>query len=437
MRKIFHIVILSFCVCFAFAQRVQKGTAKDKFVVETKVKAYANAIDSMSQLKDSLVNNPNANTRPNAYGMQLYVPTSFYHSTVMQQFGQHEICSNNVNVMTNRLVNSVLSGIYTSQPGLVTQTAGMLEKAGVVRTDMEYNLRSDALLSDKIDSVMLPMGDGFADVNLHVRRPQFWKFSGNGSLQFTQSYFTDNWYQGGDKSYSAMTIVNLKLNYDDRRKMQWENLFELQLGFQTNESDKYHNFKPTSNLMRLTSKFGYKAIKSWYYTAQIRMQTQLVSNYENNSMNKTTSILNPLDIAFSVGIDWKFQALNGRFKGNMYLAPATYDLRYVSNTDLARRYGIDEGCHTLHKFGPSASVNWEWAIFKNVSWNSRFYVISNFKYVNIEWENTFNFTINRYLSSKLFVYPKYDTSSEKYKEKGSTGYFMLKEWLSLGLNYNF
>jgi len=80
-------------------------------------------------------------------------------------------------------------------------------------------------------------------------------------------------------------------------------------------------------------------------------------------------------------------------------------------------------------------------IMKNVSWTSRFYVFGNIfdnkqdMYVNVEWENTFDFTINKYLSAKFFFYPKFDNSSDKYKK--GRHYFMLKEWLSLGLNYNF
>jgi hypothetical protein len=37
------------------------------------------------------------------------------------------------------------------------------------------------------------------------------------------------------------------------------------------------------------------------------------------------------------------------------------------------------------------------------------------------------------MSAKLFVYPKFDDSSHGYK--GEHGYLMMREWLSLGLNY--
>lgn len=62
------------------------------------------------------------------------------------------------------------------------------------------------------------------------------------------------------------------------------------------------------------------------------------------------------------------------------------------------------------------------------------YWISNYEYTNIEWENTFDFTINKYLSATLFAYPKFDDSNKSYE--GDNGYIMMQEWFSLGLNYN-
>ncbi len=78
-------------------------------------------------------------------------------------------------------------------------------------------------------------------------------------------------------------------------------------------------------------------------------------------------------------------------------------------------------------------------MWDNISWTSRIYWFSNFKQTIIECENTLNFSINRFLSTKLFLYPRFDDSSLKYKagEEHDGSYWMFKEWLSLGLNYDF
>ena len=84
---------------------------------------------------------------------------------------------------------------------------------------------------------------------------------------------------------------------------------------------------------------------------------------------------------------------------------------------------------------------------KNVSWSSRLYWFSNFKMTRLENENTFNFTINKYLSATVFMNPRYEDTkyyNVKRNEDGSLTddsaretYWMFKEFLSLGLNYDF
>lgn len=432
MKKLLYTFVLSLCVASLYAQKENKT----KIVEESVALKYHRAIDSLSVLRDSAAVNVVEGGAPSGFLLRLFAPATFYHSSVLQQFSPRmsteptDIC-----VLRNRLANEVMASLYARNPSLVTQTASALEDAGYVREDVDKSLLRDAWLSDQIDDVSLtPMFDP-NDISLHVRKPNFWRFYGSSSLQFTQSYFSENWYQGGDKSYSAMVLLNLNLNYDDKRNIQWENALDVQIGFQTVEGDEKRNFKPTNNMLRLNTKFGYKAIKNFYYTTQLRVQTQLVPQYEKNSDKLITNFLNPLDVALSIGIDWKFQALKGKLQGNIYVAPGTYDLRFVNDMELGPRYGIEAEHHALHKFGPSATMSLNWQIFKNVSWNSRLYwILRGFSDTTIEWENTFNFTINKYLSAKFFIYPRYEDT--KYYNDSDT-YFMLKEWLSLGLNYNF
>lgn len=264
----------------------------------------------------------------------------------------------------------------------------------------------------------------------------FWKLSGSGSLQFSQNYFSANWYQGGENYYSFLGLLTLNANYDNKQNIQWENRLETRLGFQTTgKSETRHAMKPTDNLLRLTTKLGYKAYKTLYYTSQVQAYTQLVPLYESNSDNIRTNFLSPLNLTISVGLDYKFATKNNNFRGNVYLAPCSYNMRYVNNIDLATKHGIEAGHHAYHNFGPSITVNAYWQILKNLSWNARMYWISNFNYTNIEWENTFNLTINKYLSARLFIYPKFDDSSSRYRSEGGS-YFMMKEMLSVGFNYN-
>lgn len=441
MQRYLFFTVLTLISTLAFSITDEDSTMLSKSVV------WRYSVDSIADIygkkMEELVHQRNKAIRQNTYkrpldvyALRMSLPPTFYSSSVLQQFS-----AETPDIRTDRslvrmyLVNDALASMYVNRPEIIVQTDSQVEQAGTLRDDVHGSLTTDTKLSDKVVTVDLgaEMNEG---VVLVTRRPNFWKFSGSGSLQFTQNYFSENWYQGGENNYAFLGLLTLNANYDNKQNVQWENRLEARLGFQTtSESETRRSMKPTDNLLRLTTKLGYKAYKTLFYTMQVQAYTQLVPLYESNSDVIRTNFLSPLNLTVSVGLDYKFQTNNNNFRGNVYLAPCAYNMRYVSNIDLATKHGIEAGHHAYHNFGPSITVNAYWQILKNLSWNARMYWISNFTYTNIEWENTFNFTINKYLSAKLFVYPKFDDSSARYKSEGGS-FFMMKEWLSLGFNYN-
>ena len=441
MQRYLFFTVLTLISTLAFSIKDEDSTMLSKSVV------WRYSVDSIADIygkkMEELVHQRNKAIRQNTYkrpldvyALRMSLPPTFYSSSVLQQFSAEtpDICTDK-SLLRMYLVNDALASMYVNRPEIVVQTDSQVEQAGTLRDDVHGSLTTDTKLSDKVVTVDLgaEMNEG---VVLVTRRPNFWKFSGSGSLQFTQNYFSENWYQGGENNYAFLGLLTLNANYDNKQNVQWENRLEARLGFQTtSESETRRSMKPTDNLLRLTTKLGYKAYKTLFYTMQVQAYTQLVPLYESNSDVIRTNFLSPLNLTVSVGLDYKFQTNNNNFRGNVYLAPCAYNMRYVSNIDLATKHGIEAGHHAYHNFGPSITVNAYWQILKNLSWNARMYWISNFTYTNIEWENTFNFTINKYLSAKLFVYPKFDDSSARYKSEGGS-FFMMKEWLSLGFNYN-
>ena len=94
--------------------------------------------------------------------------------------------------------------------------------------------------------------------------------------------------------------------------------------------------------------------------------------------------------------------------------------------------GLDEGEMFKHTFGSQIKANLTWNIFSFVKYTSRFDYLTSYHTVRIEWENTFDFILNRYLSATLYVYARYDDGVAPGKN-GS--YFQLNENFSFGLNY--
>ena len=406
-----------------------------RFRVDSIANVYGKTLSNMAILHEAEMSHSGREKKPDAYSLRMMLPPTFYSSSVLQQFSAVETdFYADQHLLHMYMINDAFANMYVNNPALVVQTDDEVEKAGTLRDDVHTSLTTETKLTDKVVNVDLgaEMNEG---VELVTRKPNFWKFPGEGSLKFTQNYFSDNWFRGGDNNYSFLCMLTLNANYDNRQNIQWENRLEARLGFQTTgESETRRSMKPTDNLLRLRTKLGYKAYKTLYYTTQVEAYTQIVPLYEHNSDDLKTSFLSPMNLTVSVGLDYKFATKNNKFNGNVYLAPCSYNMRYVDRLSLSTKHGVQEGHHAYHNFGPSITVNTYWQIAKNISWRSRMYWISNLKYTNIEWENTFNFTINKYLSATFFVYPKFDDSSTSYK--GDNGYIMMQEWLSLGLNYN-
>ena len=74
------------------------------------------------------------------------------------------------------------------------------------------------------------------------------------------------------------------------------------------------------------------------------------------------------------------------------------------------------------------------AFAPNVKWKTRLYGYTTYKRAELEWENTLMFQFNKYISSNVFVYPRFDDGAKRDKDHG---YWQLKEYASIGFTYSF
>ncbi len=396
---------------------------------------YLEYLSYLVEWRDSLNRNATLSA-PNPYYFKAVLTPTLYTSPLRQMMVDKDTTITDYQLMRVAEMNYLLARFYTKYPSLVTQTEETVRNQGLFRKDVKDKLETEDRLSDKVTAAnLMPSLD--EKVEVVTRRPNFWKFSGNASLQFTQNYFSDNWYQGGENNYSGNSNINLQLNFDNQKKLTWSNRLEFQLGFQTSESDERRTFRPTSNRICYTTNFGYKAVKTLYYSGQVRIQTQVVPNYRANSTEVTTDMFSPMDITIAPGL--KYDIAYGkkkRFTGTLNIAPLAYSIRYCNRDKLVRNFGIDEGHHSTHTFGPNITLNTTWRICNQITWNSNIYWFSNLHSNKVEWTNTFNFTVTKLISAQLYLYPRYDDSAVNFKNKNGK-YFMFKEYLSMGLNYSF
>ena len=217
-------------------------------------------------------------------------------------------------------------------------------------------------------------------------------------------------------------------------KVKWENKLEMKLGYLTSKSDSLHSVKTSEDLIRLTSKLGLQATKRWYYTVQLLASTQFYKGYKSNDPTIYSDFLAPLTVNLSVGMDYSVEAMQKRLTGNIHLAPVAYNFKYVRLLPLSVRYGLDEGKKMLHELGSQFVADLTWKIANNITWKTRLYGFTTYKKAELEWENTFTLQFNRFISTNIFIYPRFDDGMQR---DSHHGYWQLKEFISVGLNYSF
>ncbi len=411
---------------------------------------YNKYVAELDYLNDPAVPERYIPMNPSYY--RLFVPIAYYYSPIARLSQTNWIPErpDTVPVMNKTLlpfdeakftelkrvgpvVDRALMKVYVNRPELVVTTERQIRSRRAFRQDVETSAKPKRSVLDLVRVEQKPEED-VLETELVINKPNWWVTGGSSSFQMTQSYISKNWYKGGQSSNSLLGNFNVYANYNDKKKVQWENLFEARLGLQTLPSEEQRSFLVNTDLMRLYSKLGIQAASNWYYTVSGEFNTQFAKNYkkDGDEYKLVSSFMSPANFIFSVGMDYKLN--KKKFNLSVFISPLAYNLRYVSNGNIdVTNYGIDEGKKTLHDVGSKLQTTLSWKITPSIVYDTRFYYFTSYKKVEAEWENTINFVLNRHLSTKLFIHARYDDGAARVEDKS---YFQLKELLSFGLNYS-
>ena len=361
---------------------------------------------------------------------RLFAPPTFYHSPAGKGLGFDGASLSGDEV--DNAIDKALLELYLKRPDLLENSENRLSASGGVDGNILQPIKQDVKLSENVEPIV---DDPVVEpVEVLVTKPNFWEFKGDYALQFLQNYVSDNWYKGGESNYSMLGLATMEANYNNKQKVKWDNKLELKMGFMTSRSDSLHRFKTSEDLIRLTSKLGLQASKKWYYTLQLIAETQFTQGYKSNDPKVYSDFGSPFKLYLSLGMTYNVEWFKKKLTGTINLSPVAYNFRYVGRLALAPSFGLKEGHHTIHDIGSSLTADLTWQIAENIKWKSRLYAFTSYKRAEVEWENTFSFMFNKYISANLFVYPRFDDGVARGRKHG---YWQLKEYFSLGFNYSF
>lgn len=269
-----------------------------------------------------------------------------------------------------------------------------------------------------------------------------WKAGARFQVQASQNYISPNWYKGGESNLAANLYAMGYCNYNNRKNIQWDNKIEWKLGANSTTSDTLRIVGVNDDLFRINSKLGVKAFKSFFYTAEFDFQTSLFNAYKPQTHIRTSAPFSPVRINLSLGIDYKYKN-----KLSVFVSPLSYKLVYVADTTrhesvadtetLPYLNGITDGTRSLNQLGALLRVGWEHRFNDYIEMEIKFSFFGNYvgqkKGIETDLEVIGNFQINRFLSAKVSLNPRFDSTVAP--ADGEKPKLQFRELISLGFNY--
>ena len=287
-----------------------------------------------------------------------------------------------------------------------------------------------------VEEITVSPAPGDTELSVDTRR-KHWIESFNGSAQFAQAYNYAHWYQGGNANVNRRIegVYNFKLNTAYPPNIMFENTILYRLSLNSAPNDTLRNYNISEDLFQVNSKFGFKAFKNWYYTITLQAKTQFLQNYAANSNNLKAAFLSPGELNLGVGMTYNFTNKPKTVNLGLSVSPFSYNLKSCLSRKMNETaLGIKEGHRTVSQYGSNIEAKFSWQIAYNISYSSRFYLFTDYSYVQGDWEHTINFSINRFLSTRVFTHLRYDSS-----RNSDTAWkcWQMKELLTFGFSYTF
>lgn len=294
--------------------------------------------------------------------------------------------------------------------------------------------------------------------NAPEKEESYWKKTAKLGFHFHQLSFS-NWASGGESSASGKVNTEAKLKYK-KDNFQFETGTKMAFGI-VGYGD--HRLEKTDDRIDLSTTLSYKAYKNWTYSTVISFKTQFADGYKYpNDSTIISSFMAPGYLNVSLGYRYKKTDVF-----ELFLSPASGKFTFVNNQALANKgaFGVKpairdtagviltEGNRLLCEFGINLLANLSKEIADNIEVSSTLNLYNNYLdddpdnrwNIDVDWETTVNFVINKRIQTVLIIQLKYDhdfnvpvyqmIDNEKV-QIGEGPRLQFKESLGIGVTYN-
>jgi hypothetical protein len=256
-----------------------------------------------------------------------------------------------------------------------------------------------------------------------------WKYSGVGSLNFSQASLT-NWAQGGESSISGLALMAAYADYRAKNST-WENALEVNYGLSQRGSE---GVRKTDDMLSLSTKYGQRASEEWFYSAALNFNTQMFDgfNYPNDSV-KISTFMAPAYLIASLGMEY-----NPDDNLSIILSPFTGKITFVQDNYLSEQgaFGVSPGEKVRSELGAYIKGRYQKEIFENVVFQTRLTLFSDYKKflatIDVDWQASLAMKINDHMNANILTNLVYDDDI-KFGTGGPRIQF--KEVFGLGITY--
>jgi len=254
-----------------------------------------------------------------------------------------------------------------------------------------------------------------------------WSVLGKNTLMINQAAFS-NWVGGGANNVGWLAGVNYNLTYEKDQDL-WENIIVLDYG---QNDTKGLGVRKTQDVINISTNYGRKFSKSWYFSSGAGLQSQFTTGYEdgnNPAAKKISNFMAPGYLNLGMGITYR---PNDNLTVTMRPINARWTFVLDKDLQFAGSYGLkNDGDTSLLQFGFLGTALYKVKLMDNVHITNTASVFSNYldhpERLVLAYGAVVNFKVNKFISSNITVDLLYDHNQIQKTQ--------LKQTLGIGFSY--